>query len=121
MAKFEILEDLELVDVQYEEGNKKCVLVFLDENRGEIREVNFNKQSYNQDSQKFEDDAEKAAKVDEWCATYFNLEFDRLAEAIGDRKDVFCYSNFNSLFEVPMIEKFDEDMVGQIFETTIAV
>ena len=119
MAKMELLNDLELVDAQYEENNQKCVLVFLDENRGEIREVNFNRQSYNQDSQSFEPDAEKAAKVDEWCEIYFQLPFERLAEAIGERKDVYCYDTFNSLFEVQMISKFDEDMVGQIFETEI--
>lgn len=115
----ELLEGLELVDAQYEENNQKCVLVFLDENRGEIREVNFNRQTYNQDSQSFEPDAEKAAKVDEWCETYFQLPFERLAEAIGERKDIYCYDTFNSLFEVQMISKFDEDMVGQIFETEI--
>ncbi|HSW76590.1 MAG TPA: hypothetical protein VLG50_06070 [Candidatus Saccharimonadales bacterium] len=119
MAKMELLEGLELVDAQYEENNQKCVLVFLDENRGEIREVNFNRQTYNQDSQSFEPDAEKAAKVDEWCETYFQLPFERLAEAIGERKDIYCYDTFNSLFEVQMISKFDEDMVGQIFETEI--
>lgn len=118
MAKYELLEQLELVDVQFEQM-KKAILVFLDENRGEIREVTFNKQSYNQDSQDFEDDEKKAAKVDEWCEEYFALPFERLAEAIGVRKDIYCYSNFNSLFEVQMLTKFEEDMVGQIFETTI--
>lgn len=117
--KFEILEQLELVDVSFEEGNKKAILVFLDENRGEIREVNFNKQAYDQDSKKFVDDAEKAEKVDAWCLEYFNLPFEKLADAVGDKKDIYCYPTFNSLFEVPMIAKFEEDMVGQIFETTI--
>lgn len=115
----EILSQLELVDVQFEDANKKAVLVFLDENRGEIREVNFNQQIYDQDSKKFIDDADKAAKVEEWCAEYFGLPFDRLAEAIGERKDIYCYDNFNSLFEVKMISKFDEDMLGQIFETDV--
>ena len=31
MAKSEILEQLELVDVQYEDNNQKAVLTFLDE------------------------------------------------------------------------------------------
>jgi hypothetical protein len=115
----EILNQLELVDVQFEDANKKAVLVFLDEDRGEIREVNFNQQIYDQDSKKFIDDADKAAKVEEWCEEYFGLSFDRLAEAIGERKDIYCYDNFNSLFEVKMISKFDEDMLGQIFETDV--
>lgn len=112
----ELLENLELVDVVFED-TKKATLVFLDEERGEIREVNFNKQKYDQDSQKFVDDEEKAAQVEEWCAEHFSLEFDRLAECIGERRDVYCYDNFNSLFPVKMISKFDEDMLGQIFET----
>jgi hypothetical protein len=115
----ELLEQLELVDVQFEDNNKKCILVFLDESKGEIREVNFNQQSYDQASKKFIDDPEKAAKVAEWCAEYFGLPFERLAEAIGERKDVYCYDNFNSLFEVKIPTKFNEDMLGQIFEVEI--
>jgi hypothetical protein len=108
-----LLEQLELVDVVFED-NKKVVLVFLDGERGEIREVNFNKQVYNQDTKKFVDDDEKAKKVEEWAEEYFGLEFDRLAEAIGERKDVYCYDNFNSLFPVQMVTKFEEDMLGQM-------
>lgn len=115
----ELLEQLELVDVQYEEGNKKAILVFLDEERGEIREVNFNKQVYDDGSKKFIDSADKSEKVDQWCEEYFQLPFERLTEAIGEKRDIFCYPGFNSLFDVPMISKFPEDMVGQIFETTI--
>ena len=113
----ELLEQLELVDVIFED--KKATLVFLDESKGEIREVNFNKQVYDQETKKFVDDAEKAQKVEEWAQEYFGLEFDRLAEAIGERKDVYCYDNFNSLFEVQMVTKFEEDMLGQIFETEV--
>ena len=114
----ELLEQLELVDAVFED-NKKVTLVFLHEERGEIREVNFNKQVYDKDTKKFVDDAEKAQKCEEWAQEYFGLEFDRLAEAIGERKDVYCYDNFNSLFEVQMVTKFDEDMLGQVFETEV--
>lgn len=112
----EILNNLEMVDVQYEDNNQKAVLVFLDESKGEIREVNFNRQKFDTDSKKFIADAEKAAEVDGWCAEYFGLPFERLAEAIGERKDVHCYDRFNSLWPVKMLSKFDDDMVGQIFE-----
>lgn len=115
---FELLEQLELVDVQ-KEDDKKAVLVFLHAERGEIREVNFNKQSYDQDTKKFKDDPEKAAKVEEWCNEYFGLSFDALGQAIGEKKDIYCYDNFNSLFEVQMISKFEDDMEGQIFETEV--
>jgi hypothetical protein len=114
----ELLEQLELVDAIFED-NKKVTLVFLHEERGEIREVNFNKQSYDKDTKKFVDDAEKAQKCEEWAQEYFGLPFDRLAEAIGERKDVYCYDNFNSLFEVQMVTKFEEDMLGQVFEVEV--
>ena len=114
----ELLEQLELVDVIFED-NKKSTLVFLHEERGEIREVNFNKQVYDKDTKKFVDDDEKAQKCEEWAQEYFGLEFDRLAEAIGERKDVYCYDNFNSLFEVQMVTKFEDDMLGQVFETEV--
>lgn len=109
----QLLEQLPLVDVVFED-NKKATLIFLHEEKGEIREVNFNKQVYNQETKKFVDDAEKAEKVEEWANEYFGLPFDRLAEAIGEKKDVFCYPNFNSLFQVQMVTKFEEDMLGQM-------
>jgi hypothetical protein len=114
----ELLEQLELVDAIFED-NKKVTLVFLHEERGEIREVNFNKQIYDKDTKKFVDDAEKAQKCEEWAEEFFGLPFDRLAEAIGERKDVYCYDNFNSLFEVQMVTKFEEDMLGQVFEVEV--
>ena len=114
----EILEQLELVDAIFED-NKKVTLVFLHEERGEIREVNFNKQVYDKDTKKFVDDAEKAQKCEEWAQEFFGLEFDRLAEAIGEKRDIYCYDNFNSLFEVQMVTKFEEDMLGQVFETEV--
>lgn len=117
-CRMEILEQLELVNVEVEDM-KKATLIFLDEARGEIREVTFNKQSYDQQTKKFADDPEKAKKVEEWCAEFFNLPFNALSEAIGERKDVYCYDNFNSLFEVQMLSKFEEDMLGQIFETEV--
>lgn len=113
----ELLEQLELVNVEFED--KKVVLTFLDEERGEIREVNWNKQVYDQESGKFIDDAEKAEKVEKWSQEFFGLPFDRLAEAIGERKDVYAYDRFNSLYEVEMIAKFEKDMVGQIMEVEV--
>lgn len=114
----ELKEQLEIVDVVFED-NKKATIIFLDEEMGEIREVNFNRQKWDQDAKKFVDDEEKAKQVDEWCDEHFGLPFDRLAETIGEKKDVYCYDNFNSVFPVKMIQKFDDDMVGQIFEVEI--
>ena len=48
-----------------------------------------------------------------------SVDLDRLAEAIGERRDVYCYDNFNSLHPVKMITKFEDDMVGQVFEVEV--
>lgn len=113
----ELLKNLELIDVQYSNENKKATLIFLDEERGEIREVNFNKQVY--ENNNYVDSEEKAEKVEKWSEDQFGLTFDTLAQAIGEKKDVYAYDKFNSLFEVSTITKFADDMVGQIFETEI--
>lgn len=114
-----LLPNLECVHAEFEDNNQKLVLTFLDEERGEIREVNFNKQSFDKESKKFIADPEKALKVEEWCQEHFGLSFDEMGQAIGSRKDIFCYDTFNSVFEVQLVEKFEEDMLGQILEVAI--
>lgn len=111
------MKNLELVDVVYSNNNNKALLVFLDREQGEIREVIFNRQAY--DNGEFVDDSEKAAKVDEWCEEYFGLKFQYLRDAIGLKKDVYTYENFNSLFEVAITERFTEEEVGEILEGEI--
>lgn len=112
-----IKKNLELVDVIYENNKKKVTLTFLDKKAEEIREVTFNKQSYN--NGEFIDDPEKEEKVNQWCQEYFELDFEKLEDAIGRKKDIYAYERFNSLFEVDIIEKFNKDLLGLIFETTI--
>jgi hypothetical protein len=82
----ELRKNLELVDVAYENDGKKVVMTFLDEERGEVRIVNFNRQAY--DNGKFVDDPSKAAKVDEWCENFFGTKFNKLTDCIGQKKDV---------------------------------
>lgn len=112
-----LLENLEMVDVRMEEEGQKAVLVFIDEERGEIREVNFNKQSY--DNGKFINDPKKSDWVDEKVLEIFDLEYDKLSQAIGTRHNIYAYPRFNSMYEVSIVEKFDKGMVGQIFETEV--
>lgn len=116
---YEMIPQLEIVDLRFEENNQKAEFVLLHPERGEIREVFWNKLAFDKNTNKFVPDAEKAAQVDEWCEKYFALPFDRLGETIGMQMDVHCYDTFNSFWEVQMISKFDEDMEGQIFETVI--
>lgn len=112
-----ILENLELVNVSYNETGKKATLTFLDEEHGEILEVNFNQQAY--EDGKFIDSPEKAAQVEEWSKDFFGLTFDTLSKAIGTRKTVYAYDTFNSLFLTVQIKKFDDDMVGQIIDAVV--
>ena len=113
----EIRENLELVAVDYENGGKKAVMTFLDAERRQVRVINFNQQSYKDG--KFVDDPDKTEKVAQWCEEYFGCKFDELGNKIGTKLDVFCYEKFNSLWQIDQIEKFDADMVGQIFQTEI--
>lgn len=114
----ELLEQLELVNVEFEEM-KKATLIFLDEERGEIRQINYNKQKYDESTKKYYDDKDQSEKIEGWCQDHFGLAFDQLAQAIGERRDVYCYDGFNSLHPVKMITKFEDDMVGQIFEVEV--
>ena len=109
----------ELVEVSYNDA--KATLTFLDAEAGEIREVSFNKKSYDKDTQKFVDDADKALEVEEWSQTYFGLTFAELPQAVGTVKEVFCYEKFNSLWESTHKEvaKFEADDVGQILNGEI--
>lgn len=113
----ELRKNLQLVSVEYESNRQKAVMTFLDKERRQIRVVNFNRQVYADG--KYIDDAEKAAKVDQWCADYFQCGFDDLPNCVGQTKDVYCYEKFNSLWEVEQIEKFTVDMVGQIYQTEV--
>lgn len=113
----EIRENLELIEVRYEQDNKKAILTFLDPDRGEIREVNFNRQSFKDG--KYTDDPEKAEKVDGWCKEHFNTTFANLPSAVGTKKTVYCYDTFSSLFEVEQVEKFTEAQKGKLYQTSI--
>lgn len=113
----DLRENLELIEVAYENDKKKAVMTFLDVDRGEVLEVNFNRQSFN--NGKFVDDPEKAEKVDEWCKEYFDLEYDQLSKAVGRTMDVYHYDKFNSLWESTFAKKFEDEDVGQIFTAEI--
>ncbi len=116
----EILKDLELVAVDYENNNKKAVLTFLDVDRSEVRRVNFNLQSYDSATSRYNDDPDKEKKVDQWCKDYFGCSFSELGSQIGVKKDLYAYDNFNSLWECAVTEKFTEADVGEFFSTSIS-
>ena len=113
----ELRKDLVLVNVEYENDGKKAVMTYLDEERKQIRTVNFNRQSYKDG--KYVDDPAKAEKVDSWCDEYFKVAFTDLKECVGQMNDIYCYDRFNSLWEVEIVEKFTKDMKGQIFQSEV--
>lgn len=116
----EKLENLELVLVNYESENKRAVLTFLYEEKGEIREVTFNKQAWDSNTNKFIDNEEKAKKVEEWCEEYFSVSFDKLEDCVGVRKDVYDYGNYCSLWiNEDATDKFTEEDLHLIDTATI--
>ena len=111
-------EDLELVGVEYENDNKKAILTFLNQDEGTILDVTFNQQKF--DNGSFVDDAEKKQMVQDWSKKYFDVDFKDLPAAIGQRKTVYEYSKFNSLWESKSLEKYPLDMVGMILEVVVS-
>ena len=57
--------------------------------------------------------------VEGWCADVFGCDFTELPTKVGQKYDVYEYPDFNAVFECDYVEKFTEDMVGQIYQTTI--
>lgn len=113
------LENLELVDVNYENGGQKAILTFLDRVNMQVRDVSFNKQSWDSNNGAFVADPAKAKLVESWCKEYFDTTFADLVTAIGCHKDVYAYPTFSSLWPVEIIEKPDASMVGKLYQTTI--
>ena len=81
----ELKEQLEIVDVNFED-NKKCTIIFLDEEMGEIREVNFNRQKWDQDSKKFVDDEEKAKRLRNGVRNILNCHLKDLQKRLEKEK-----------------------------------
>lgn len=113
----EIRKDLELVSVDYENNGAKAVMTFLDKERKEVRTVNFNMQVFRDGG--FKDDPDKKQKVEDWCKEFFGTSFKKLGDCIGQKKDIYVYDRFNSLFPVDIVEKFTADMASQIFQTSV--
>lgn len=110
----------QLVEVVYENEGQKAVMTFVDFENGNALEVNFNKQVYDAENQKWNDDEAKALKVAEWSEKYFNTDFDHISDRIGDEFEVYRYDNFNSLYPVDVVAKFTKDDVDDIFQTKIS-
>lgn len=112
-----LLENLELVDVEIE--NNKAELTFLDESAGEIRKININKNKFDADKSKWIEDEEKAQAAEDKAQKHFGLAFDELEKAIGQHHDIYTYDKFNSLDKLNIVNKFDQEDEGLIFQAEI--
>lgn len=116
----ELLKQKEIVNVAYEDNNQRVDFTGLHEEMGEIRMVTWNKNVFDKNTKKFVPNADKAAQVEEWCQEYFGCTFDELGQvALGKRMDIYCYDTFNSFWECHPVQKFDDDMEGQILTGVI--
>ena len=113
----ELLQQLELVEVQIEDG--KATMTFVDTERGEIHDISIQQKKYNEETGKFVDDAEQLEKAEAKAQRLFGLSFDKLGQAIGEKHDVYVYDRFDSLEPVTVVAKFDKDMVGQIIQADV--
>ena len=116
----DLRKSCELVEVRYENEKQKAVMTFLDIENGEVLEINFNKEKYDRDKKKFVEDPQKAEQVDEWCKECFDSTFDNLTDQVGEKKDVYVYERFNSLWESKETKKFSLDDQGKFFQTKIS-
>ena len=114
----ELLQQLELVEVQIEDG--KATMTFVDTERGEIHDISIQQKKYNEETGKFVDDAEQLEKAEAKAQRLFGLSFDKLGQAIGEKHDVYVYDRFDSLEPVTVVAKFDKDMVGQIIQADVS-
>lgn len=113
----EIRKSLPLEEVEYNEGT--ATLTFLDEEQGEILQVNLHSKKFDKEAKKKVEDAEYAERAEKNAQEYFGVAFDDLNKAVGQEHDIYVYDRFCSLWEVEQIEKFSVDKEGEIFQTTI--
>lgn len=116
----ELLKDLLLVDVTRKNEGNTIVFTFLNEEVGEIYEVNFNKQVFNKITNKFEHNEEQAEKVEQWCVEHFGVDSNSLGSAVGIvRKDVYKYDTYCSLWESNSYNtnKFEMEDEGLMIQT----
>jgi len=123
-----LLKDLALIEVTEEVG-ERIVLSFLDVNgAGSVYDVTWNLRKYNPDAKgqnKWEPSEEQVEQVEKWSQEIFGVPMSELKNLPSNdvetavKKDVYHYGNFNSLWEVSRIEKFDSERVGEILSVVV--
>ena len=100
-----------------ENDNDKLVLNFIDEEKGELYDVTWNKQKYDAGLGKSVKDVGKEMQVADWCKQYLGVPIEQVQDAEGQEHTVYVYEGYNSLWKSGA--RFTEDMFRQIFETTV--
>lgn len=116
MSKVESVQAT-LIEVEYQNDNKKALLTFLDQEAGEVLEVSMNQQSY--EDGEFVDDPERAERIKAKAQETFGTDFDSLTDKIETEYTVYKYGTFNAMDELDIVEKFTMDQVGEIIEAEI--
>lgn len=119
-----LVKELELVSVEYDNGT--ALLTFLDEELGEIREVNLRKTRFDQEKKKQVPDEKAAIRAEEIAQEFLGVSFDEIEKLIPQSESeeshffpVYIYEKFNSLKETIVVDKFSTDDVGAIFSTPV--
>lgn len=112
-----LVKELELVSVEYDNGT--ALLTFLDEELGEIREVNIRKTRFDQDKKKQVPDEKAAIRAEEIAQEFLGVSFDEIETVVDKKFTVYIYKKFNSLKETIVVDKFSTDDVGAIFSTPV--
>lgn len=112
-----LVKELELVSVEYDNGT--ALLTFLDEELGEIREVNIRKTRFDQDKKKQVPDEKAAIRAEEIAQEFLGVSFDEIETVVDKKFTVYIYEKFNSLKETIVVDKFSTDDVGAIFSTPV--
>lgn len=94
---FEILKDLELVDVI--ESEDRYSLNFLEPTYQEIHEVIWNKKSYDRENQEWIDSPDQLVKIANYSKEYLGFDLSEIQKAVGQKHDIYSYETYESLWE----------------------
>lgn len=116
----EVLKNLPLENVIKEDN--KVILEFLNEQEGELRQIEWYTQLYDIPSKTWYADDKKMKQVENWSQEYFGLPYEDLEKAVGATKDIYVYEEYDSLWErvVPFDEKdYGRTKKGKITEINL--
>ena len=100
-----------------ENTGERVILNFVDNEKGELYDVVWNKQKYDQSMGGSVPDKGKELEVAGWCEQYLGVPIEQIQDAIGQEHTVYICDGFNSLWK--SATKFTEDMKGEIYETVV--